>query len=90
MLLQARRMPEIATRVEVLAHLPAERIGGLYNAARVPLAAATGFVGQIRSAGVRRVSATMSRTHAVRRSWRGRESGNGRAGSSATPRGKAR
>jgi hypothetical protein len=44
MLLRARRMPEIADRVNTLAHLSSERMGGIYDGAGVPLAAAAGFL----------------------------------------------
>jgi hypothetical protein len=44
MLLRARRSPEIAERVDLLARLSAERIGGLHDAAGVPLAALGGFL----------------------------------------------
>jgi hypothetical protein len=44
MLLRARRIPEIADRVNTLAHLSSERIGGIYDRAGVPLAAAAGFL----------------------------------------------
>jgi len=44
MLLRARRVPEIAARVDVLAHLTSERIGGIFDSAGVPIAAGAGFV----------------------------------------------
>jgi hypothetical protein len=44
MLLRARRLPEVAARVDVLARLASERIGGIYDLLGVPLAAAFGFV----------------------------------------------
>jgi hypothetical protein len=44
MLVRAGRSPEIAARVEALAHLSAERIAGIYDDAGVPLAAVAGFV----------------------------------------------
>jgi hypothetical protein len=44
MLLRARRMPDIAVRVDILAGLAAERIGGIYDRAGIAIAAATGFV----------------------------------------------
>lgn len=43
MLLRARRLPPVADRVETLAHIAAERMGGLYDRVGVPIAAATGF-----------------------------------------------
>jgi hypothetical protein len=44
MLLRAPRSPEIATRVDTLAHLSADRIGGIHDSAGTPVAAATGFL----------------------------------------------
>ncbi len=44
MLLRARRLPEVAGRVDLLAELAAERIGGVHDRLGVPLAAGTGFV----------------------------------------------
>ena len=44
MLLRARRVPEVAERVDVLARLSSERIGGIHDAFGVPLAALAGFV----------------------------------------------
>lgn len=43
MLLRAQRLPRVAERVETLAHIAADRIGGLYDHVGVPIAAATGF-----------------------------------------------
>lgn len=43
MLLRARRLPEICTQVDVLAHITAARVSGLHGAAGVPLAAIAGF-----------------------------------------------
>ena len=39
MLLRARRQPEVAARVDELAHLACARVGGIYDALGVPLAA---------------------------------------------------
>jgi hypothetical protein len=44
MLLRARRFPEIAGRVDLLAQLAAARVGGIYDLLGVPIAAVTGFV----------------------------------------------
>jgi hypothetical protein len=44
MLLRARRVPEVAGKVDVLARLAAERIGGIHDALGVPIAAASGFL----------------------------------------------
>jgi hypothetical protein len=44
MLLRARRMPDVAERVDLLAHLACERVGGIYDALGVPLAALAGFL----------------------------------------------
>jgi len=44
MLLRARRMPEVAGRVDLLCRLSCERIGGVYDGMGVPLGAASGFV----------------------------------------------
>jgi hypothetical protein len=44
MLLRARRVPEIAARVDVLAQLTAERIAGIHDSAGVAIAAGAGFV----------------------------------------------
>lgn len=44
MLVRARRDPEIAARVDDLAHLSCERIGGIHDRLGVPLAAVSGFV----------------------------------------------
>jgi hypothetical protein len=44
MLLRARREPEVAERVELLARLSVERIVGIHALAGVPLAAAAGFL----------------------------------------------
>jgi hypothetical protein len=44
MLLRAGRLPEVAARVDLLAHLASERIGGVVDACGAPLAAATGFL----------------------------------------------
>lgn len=43
MLLRARRLPEIAARVEVLAGMAAERAGGIHDAAGPLIAAVAGF-----------------------------------------------
>ncbi|MFO1207617.1 MAG: hypothetical protein U1E40_00180 [Amaricoccus sp.] len=43
MLLRARRLPEVAARVDVLARLAAERVCGIYDFLGAPLAAASGF-----------------------------------------------
>ena len=43
MLLRARRLPEVGARVDVLARLASERMGGIHDLAGVPLAAAAGF-----------------------------------------------
>jgi hypothetical protein len=44
MLLRARRQPEVAARVDELAHLACERVGGIYDTLGVPLAALAGFL----------------------------------------------
>jgi hypothetical protein len=44
MLLRARRRPEVAERVDQLAHLACERVGGIYDSLGVPLSALTGFL----------------------------------------------
>jgi hypothetical protein len=44
MLLRAQRSPEIAARVDMLAHLASERIGAIYDTVGMPLAAAGGFL----------------------------------------------
>lgn len=44
MLHRARRSPEIAERVDILAHLASARIGGVHDLAGVPLAALSGFL----------------------------------------------
>ncbi len=44
MLIRARRMPDVADRVDILAQVSAERIGGIHDSAGVPIAAATGFL----------------------------------------------
>ena len=44
MLIRARRRPDVAARVDQLAHLACERVGGIYDALGVPLAALAGFV----------------------------------------------
>ena len=44
MLVRARREPEVAARVDQLAHLACERVGGLYDRLGVPLAALAGFL----------------------------------------------
>jgi hypothetical protein len=44
MLLRARREPGAAERVDVLARLASERIGGIYDRLGVPLAALAGFL----------------------------------------------
>jgi hypothetical protein len=43
MLLRARRLPEVEARVDVLARLAAERVGGIHDRAGGPLAAVAGF-----------------------------------------------
>jgi hypothetical protein len=43
MLLRARRVPEVAARVDVLAQLSVERIAGIHDDAGVPIAAGAGF-----------------------------------------------
>ncbi len=44
MLLRARRLPEIADRVDTLAALTSLRIGGIHDTLGVPIAAGLGFV----------------------------------------------
>lgn len=44
MLIRARREPEVAARVDLLARLACERVGGIYDSFGVPLAAVAGFV----------------------------------------------
>lgn len=44
MLVRARRNPEIAAKVDMLARLSSERIGGIQDAFGVPIAAAIGFL----------------------------------------------
>jgi hypothetical protein len=44
MLLRARRLPEVAARVDLLANLAAERLCGAVDAAGTPLAAVIGFL----------------------------------------------
>ena len=44
MLLRARREPEIGERVDVLAGLACERVGGIHDRLGVPIAAVSGFV----------------------------------------------
>jgi len=44
MLLRARRLPEVAARVDLLANLTAERLAGVVDAAGAPLAALAGFL----------------------------------------------
>ena len=44
MLFRARRQPEVALRVDELAHLACARVGGIYDALGVPLAAVAGFL----------------------------------------------
>ncbi|HVL20955.1 MAG TPA: hypothetical protein VM422_08260 [Amaricoccus sp.] len=44
MLLRARRLPEVAARVDLLANLTAERLAGAVDAAGAPLAAVIGFL----------------------------------------------
>jgi hypothetical protein len=44
LLLRASKAPEIAARVDLLAHLTADRIGGIHDSAGVPIAAAAGLV----------------------------------------------
>lgn len=43
MLLRAHRLPDVAARVEVLAHITADRIGGVYDRVGAPIAAGVGF-----------------------------------------------
>ena len=43
MILRARSRPQVAERVELLAHIAADRIGGLYDKVGVPIAAGVGF-----------------------------------------------
>ena len=43
MLLRARRLPEVGARVDLLAGLASERMGGIHDVAGVPLAAVAGF-----------------------------------------------
>jgi hypothetical protein len=43
MLLRARRVPEVEARVDILARLASERVGGIHDLAGVPLAASAGF-----------------------------------------------
>jgi hypothetical protein len=43
MILRARRTPSVVARVEALAHLSSDRIGGLYDRGGGTIAAATGF-----------------------------------------------
>ncbi len=43
MLLRARRLPEIEARVDTLARLASERMGGIHDRAGVPLAGVAGF-----------------------------------------------
>lgn len=43
MILRARRLPDVAARVDLLARIGAERIAGLADAFGAPLAAAAGF-----------------------------------------------
>jgi hypothetical protein len=43
MLLRARRVPEAAAKVDILARLSSERIGGIHDRYGVPIAAAAGF-----------------------------------------------
>lgn len=43
MVLRARRLPEVADRVDDLARITSARIGGIYDAAGIPLAALAGF-----------------------------------------------
>lgn len=44
MILRARRLPEVAGRVDALAHAAAARLGGVRDRAGAPLAALAGFV----------------------------------------------
>ena len=44
MLVRARRDPEVAGRVDQLAHLACERVGGIFDSFGVPLAALAGFL----------------------------------------------
>jgi hypothetical protein len=44
MLIRARRLPEIGERVDVLAALACERVGGVYDLFGVPIAAASAFI----------------------------------------------
>ena len=43
MLLRARRLPEVAARVDTLAQLTSERVGGIHDALGVPIAAVAGL-----------------------------------------------
>jgi hypothetical protein len=43
MLLRARRLPDAAARVDLLARLASERVAGIHDRLGVPLAAAAGF-----------------------------------------------
>ncbi len=43
MLLRARRLPDVAARVEILARIAADRRAGIARAAGMPMAAAAGF-----------------------------------------------
>jgi hypothetical protein len=44
LLLRARRVPEVSARVDTLAQLTSERVGGIYDALGVPIAAGLGFL----------------------------------------------
>jgi hypothetical protein len=44
MVLRAGRLPQVAERVDDLAHITAERLGGIHDSFGVPLAALAGFV----------------------------------------------
>lgn len=44
MLLRTRRMPAVGERVDLLAHLASERIGGIHDLFGLPIAAGVGFV----------------------------------------------
>jgi hypothetical protein len=44
MLIRARRLPEIGERVDVLAGLACERVGGIYDLFGAPIAAASAFI----------------------------------------------
>ena len=43
MVLRGARLPEVAARVDALAHIAADRVGGIHDRFGVPLAALIGF-----------------------------------------------